>query len=1603
MNILIGKKLTSKNLPIIINDFWRKSFTENHISFDLSITEWITNSEILFLIGWINFLIEKGISVSVQLPKSTIEKKELNRRKRFQFKLLIDWNFINKINKGVKVLDGGITIKSTNYQSTNEIVKIPIIKYDTNSFDEHFYQLYNNDNIGLYKNYINLLNETNLSYLDSNFLNYSILKELYSNVCLHSNLDTINNCFYSFSINRKISAEKVNFYLLKERYSELSNLEKSYFSSGNKYRNINYVELNFQDFGTGIVNSLKSKYENDKNNLKSYFEKDYKNHITQNEDSRILQYAFLLFTSKNEIDKKFEIHNFIPRGLFIIKELAEKYQGYLEVFSGKGAISFSYKYGKEVISFANYKNTKNIFFGTRIRLVFPSKENIKYESVNSYVKSKQKPYKQNDSKLFINLLKEYTQIENISSTEKLTKFQIKILQISIFFETISKKIIAQKKNSIILIDFSGIDIDTKDLFTKFIYFITHSPSNTNYRIILFNVLVKNLNSAYIFNHNKDYKSIGFSPYPVPVIYPNLSVDWLGVDDLILNETLFDIWKGDTRKNRTTEDSIYKYSSSLIKILQIDGLFQIEIELPVFSEITKEIDSYISNFFLNEITKGEIEYESLMNSKHNYNTVLKKEKNVVYHNSYGNYQESYLTFNDKLYIKSYRRLIATYLIFKSINSEGDDNRITHSINKATKILSVTLSSQFLAFELQKIFIEFFNTSPEIIALSNYYNFHNERKFEDIKKGDKVIIINDIISTGRLTEAIFQSLERIEATPIFCLTIANLRDKTQSRFTYATISLTDYYINRFSTRPLDKKIIWINPILNSPSGLEKSKNDINTLMSKEEFLQFIENENILIGNMKSGSYYLTYYLDTNAILTNQDNFKLIRHLLQKLKEKKEKSNLSELNNVVNGLNIISSNIQGATKKKELESIKRKIQKLNRPSLFNEYELDLVFYPFQSNIQVIEKNKSIFNQININQKDVLIFPIPRIQTEKGWRFTFPPKFLNIVTSKKNQSVLILDDGSCTGSTIMQMIDSIAFLSIKSIDVLSIFGRLEDYQKELFSRLKSIKVKDKVVPLNIFFGVHYNLPVLTYKENPFLQEVIEIEKLEKKLKSTSPNFGAFLEKFKTQLNNVVYPKDLKSEFYLFKSVSKKTMMNFRDKIGLFDSYRFYSEDIPTSGDFDLFYNSEISTLTLLSVLNLEPHLYKTIKRLLTPDNISTIYNQIISFLSNSKYNNSKEKQFFLIKSLFYLNSTAILESQNLYNLIVNMHKNNFKDESYHYLTYLLFIISFEIRSIENVLTIKGLKSSLIEWFTKLKESENEIFEKVRYFSEEYRQYQLTKEGKTPEVINSYEILSDYYHKTINNEESHSDRLLPNQLNDLERIIINITIKYTNEDDIISEIKLKEFKSELEKYKNKYYQEYKTYIIIKNIIESLSKYGSSEFEFNPQILNEYRINFENSMKNDNLNVEYFKFFLSNLQLYRKNILYSDSLFSEFILNQFSNLEKVWNLCENEIKDSDYKKVIFKNKINYNVQVNNYILILAFKNLIKNKDKYAKSIHWEVEIKNIRDNRLDMIIIQNSKFVTGGDGTGLKSIKDFLKLNGTDYTRTNTDPYTLKIDFPFKK
>ena len=91
----------------------------------------------------------------------------------------------------------------------------------------------------------------------------------------------------------------------------------------------------------------------------------------------------------------------------------------------------------------------------------------------------------------------------------------------------------------------------------------------------------------------------------------------------------------------------------------------------------------------------------------------------------------------------------------------------------------------------------------------------------------------------------------------------------------------------------------------------------------------------------------------------------------------------------------------------------------------------------------------------------------------------------------MLILDDGSCSGESIIQMIDEVAFLNVKEIIVLSIIGRINDHKKDFFSRLKFIHNKGQNIPITVFFGSHWHVPTYYIEESPIIKEKQWLEKM--------------------------------------------------------------------------------------------------------------------------------------------------------------------------------------------------------------------------------------------------------------------------------------------------------------------------------------------------------------------------------------------------------------------------------------------------------------------------------------------------------------------------------
>ena len=1603
MKIEIGTELNSSNLHLILNQYWEKSFANDSNTFDFSKLEWIANPEVAFIIAWIKILVENGKTVSIELQSNrdiSTKSNEYKRRKYCLKRLMQDWKIRRFLPNEVKLHDGGVVYDSTNWDTLSDIIPMPIINYTRSSFDNEFDGLFNNECKNLKNNYHKLLTKTELNYIDAEFLNYSVVKELYSNVCLHSNSKISSKCYLSIGLNHKYPSNEYEEYISEQRIKELSPLDRDYFTSKNSYRNLDYVEFTFQDFGIGIENSLKEKYLSETEaSLKQFFDDEYQLHTMQNLDSKILHYSLLLFTSKFEIAREFEIHDYIPRGLFILQEIIEKYQGYLEIFSGTGGIGISFKDGVKRVNFVNKGNKRIMFPGTRIKLVFPSKENI--SSIAKILRKSTTFSAVSNNINYFHFLERYSSNESRLKKNGIDQSPsaLDTMFLSIFFQSILKDFQNVKKGQIILFDFAGIDTDTIDLFNKFVYFIAHCPINSTHRIILYNINVRDLNSTIIFNSINTLKSKGFTPYPVPAITSDLEVEWLGIDEHHIGSIFTQIWKGDLSKEYQYVN-FSNYSSISIGVIQLKSQYKLIINLPVFEEIVLKIKENISKKIQDEIKGKGIQFVSLTNREKNYNNVLIRKEGMCFLNSNGLFQSEYLSFMEKLYIRAYRKMLSTYFIF-SIICEND-----FDISKVTKILSVTLSSQFLGNEVKDLFEKLFRKSIELIALSNYYNFQNEERFKDIHSKDSILVVNDIISTGNLTENIFQSIERKMATPLGCICIIDLREESNSDIEYPIVSLTKYKIEKTEDIPINTQTEWINPILNAPVTIRKTKSKVITLFSQDEFLDQIQPEYILIGNIKNNSNYMNYYLDTAGLLQNDYNngFKFIKILIERFMSYKNSRLSSELDMLTKGLDIIAKNIEDDANKKAVLRINKQLKKIELNPLINEYKIDIIFYPFLSKISIIEENLYPFSDLRIDKKLPLIYPIPRIMTTKGWRFTFPPKFLNILTESSNLNVLIIDDGSCTGATIMQMIDATAFLSVKSIDVLSIFGRLEDYQNELFSRIKSVKVKNEVVPLNILYGVHFNLPVYNSSDNPLLIELREIEQLEKLFSNShiqsEDNFEEFLIELKKSLSKSLSPQEFVYKDLIYSFVSKKKMIQLRDLVSKFDSFRLFSEDIPTNGDFNKYIDSNESLISLLAVLNLEIHLYQVIKRMFSKDVISLIRNKTLSFIENNSFITNEEQQIFILKSLFYIDARQFIKSENLIRLCETIFKMNFTSNSYRYISYLLFVCGLNIRPLNDIVAQKSFNSNMLAFMIELKESNEALYDKFRFFFESFRKLrdQITVDDAMP--ANKYYRLCEYFSKVLNNENSHSEKLLPNHFNDIGKNIEEFIYSLQNEKSEDIRLEKVKFEESFKTIRKKYFEDFIEYRFIKEIVYDLKSHSNIDMEFNPSLLYDTILKLEKSLNFNYNQVKDLQNFSNNIKNYINFLLLSDSDFLHFITNMKSNILDIWMQSESVFKsEPEYKAITKLSEINFDIKVNQYILKLTFDNLISSKIKYAKSVPWEISAKE-KEDVIELYIKQYSAFIKDvGDGTGQQSIKSILYNFGTLYKKVCDNPYTIRITF----
>ena len=1656
--IELGTKLTSINFDNIIQNYWNESLLDSTMVVDFSFKklEWVGFEQLTFLTGWIDKLTDLGKTVTLSMQESSDilpTSDTYKKRERCLRLILVDWKIQSRLNENVKIYSGGINVIAGRKTSADiPFEQIPAIKYKLDTFEQDFSNLYKK-HLRQFKKYSETEIKTNtaLNYFDNSFLNYSIVKELYSNVCQHAfgpNPDG-NKCYISLFFNKKIAQDyrpSILKNLLNARYAERPKEETIYFvDSDNNFTNKSYLEFTFLDFGEGISHTLRTKYNSENlGKLKGKLSSEHDN-SKQNIDTRVLEYSFLLFTSKYEFSEDLKTHDYIPRGLYIVKDIVKRYKGLIIARSKKGKVVFDFSKATSSVHFRenDFSDEISDFPGTSITILLPAKESVQRDNAEFKLENEIEPRNK-----FVTILK---LIAKSSKRDSLLneKENEKLFYERFFGELcqILGDLNLHNTRYLVCFDFAGIPILKQSFYTKLTYFLSYSPLiNENVNALFFNVLDKGINASQL-EFEKELSSVGFFSHIIPCIFPDLTVNWIGIHDKLLSEKLLENWKGDNNYERLNVENSERIDGNVLKIFSKDGELRIRCIIPLFAHIVSILFDYQKRFIDKEINNTGITFDDLIYEElllgeriiHNYNHVLKADADGrAYLTANGKYQMIFLSFIEKLYKKEYRRLVATYLLFNFFHNSKLSFDSKRAINK---ILTVTLSSQLLGKEVKDILEVLFSyKSGEIILipLSSYYDFYKEQRFEELMDNDKILIVNDVVSTGYLSNRLLNSIKKrrsnVQAT---ILTIVDGRqefEKTQKED--GILALTEYPIEKIEPDKLktDSEPIWINPILNAPITMSSDKSNIqNILLHPNEFLEHVEDESFYsVGLFKKNTVYHTYYLETEKLFESLSNWEtdpkssLLQLLVDRLFQRKNidnqnnrKNQTEQLLGLIRDLQITNDNVQNIEESIALRPFSEALaEKKQETSTF-----DFVFYPFFSAISLFEdKINLIFDRFR-GSSPIEIYPIPRIMTPKGWRFTFPPKFLNHVTKAKR--VLILDDGSCSGETIVQMVDTISFLEVKEITVLSIFARLEDYNREFLTRINEMKVKNHTIPVTVYFGTHFNIPVYNRTNNPYSTELDDLNKYD--VKNIPDAAKSYIEKRKAQIRtylengNIFHP--LIPAF-----VSKKEMFRLRNILGRFDSYRLYKEDDPLGNAFDGvakptkeylmdFISSTERRNALIAVLIHEPKLIETLYRVY-PSIIKALQKELQKLFAEDKPLLSVTNKIFYLRALSYINIKVLLNPDIMLRFFsqmdISLKQSDYQIEqenlydTFNYFAFILYcihenkLINFEANKEEN----HRLLSVFVEKIsneTLLPHKKDYTFQNlIREFLEDYRL--RTSSRNQPELIGACIEMHNYFYNDLG-EKSH-----PILFSKFQEFFI----EYFNHSNI--EIKLRskqEYLGVLSTIRNKIipraliilkdFKPFKNYIFDRDF--SVDEYIDivKRAETNLSLLMDNRPDATDLNSPGVIDV-YESFEALNNKILDYNSPFFMLLIKDFRFNPFELHKSVY-------KKENLKNGLKKKNIDFKVkyvgkQENIYILShpiffeVIYQEIPSNAIKYAEGAKCELTIK-LAEDGLSLHYWQNTPKVEAKIGErGIRGFRKIAAAHNAKFEELNKIKYEFVFNFP---
>lgn len=1214
----------------------------------------------------------------------------------------------------------------------------PSIKYDT-----HFFDLISNatdvspQTRGLFELQVSvqdLLKKYGCyNPFESKILSNVITQELFTNSLQHSFETNFKNLFqecyitaflankwerkagdkFDHTFNQEKYPETLDFYkdksaILKEINTILKKTKnkntrprtadlKSFTSH---YKNQSYLEYTFVDFGDGIHHTLRSEFEKQKLDNRLEDEPLSEDFSTAHLDSQIIEYAFLMDSSKNPLDKRIECFDLVPRGLYFLIDMIRRYKGMLIVRSGKGKVIYDFSDKIEIkhsdsgpyavlktrftISEALKHSSINdlqFFPGSMFTIVIPELEDGSLNAINhsklldtslgavraddpqlaEYAYSIRNmdyqmmnfPFGAFRASLFkyVGVMLIYNQIM-LDLHKSNDDIKVKEIYNSLLIEV--NKVIDEAKggNCIIFFDFAGLRSGNA-LWIKILYYLINTPKiNEKTKAVIFNLpfdeqqiirRIKENLTGFDYRHNKKKSNNPYEPFlykPIPCVRQKIDVnndeelvEWIGLksaEDEKLLTSLF------INKGKNYSVSLFESASNALGNLIVHEEGWVKSTFSGLKELNNLFNARQQQSNLDFIRSHIVDGTEKVLINGEWET---KEK-TVFLTSNGGFQLQYLTLYDLLHDKYVARyfakcLLDQYAIYVQKQLESGDTGAFKDINQYsfTKIIAVTVSSQLIGIAIRDLIAEDhcytflqkkepnqngLDLAPELIMLSSYYSFDVEKPFEKIERDDRVLIVNDVISTGKLVGKLLDKIENVKNARINSVfSIADTRIPHSEKLSDSERQEEDsYFFDRFESifitlASFDQGIDLrkfkgpykgeatpkrINPLLNTIVELKAKHGEQQKVLFPDlpSFWKEMElgDEFLKIGHFQQNMTHNGYLTNMRLLFSGKKGIEILKKIKTEIENRGfQTSNGSPRKFIVNRLASINQQVDKITKgirdRRYIENarlISDAILKFQQmlleedivaPSIAH-YRPDFIFYPIFSGIERTHYLK--LSEIFYTHPDNII-GLQRFDTPKGWRFPFPAKRYNEVT--RNQSVLILDAGSLTGDSLVQLIDNIGFLDVKEILVLSVVSRVEDFYREFYSRLKSINVKklkskdlnndtslldkENVVPIEIVFGISLHIPVYASSSScPFCEEIESLCSISDNSSHHSKpthQVKEYIELRKNELKALNNATDeLINARYLPVSrkkhkVDTKGLFNTRDFIGKIDSYRFYPE----------------------------------------------------------------------------------------------------------------------------------------------------------------------------------------------------------------------------------------------------------------------------------------------------------------------------------------------------------------------------------------------------------------------------------------------------------------